>query len=216
MSKLTDNEIIKKAKEHNLPDCGWAYWHGVISFARALLAKDDLAGRIHYPEHWDVTAYPTVLDAAKEILASAHCSQCDESVASAVPILEPSIVELLKNVRRINSDFDDFDGDRRGIAECLYQAERKLLEALLASPTPPDKVENEHKGKWGEHTQDVLYDSAYVAGAKFGWNCCVDNDIAGFNKAIELRVTERSELRVKTLDKSEPRASQAKTRQEQP
>jgi hypothetical protein len=54
-------------------------------------------------------------------------------------------------------------------------------------------------GKWGEHTQDVLYDSAWIAGAKFGWNCRDADDEAGFQGAINARIRDRAELR-KTLD----------------
>jgi len=37
--------------------------------------RDRLASAIHYPEHWDTTAYPTLYDALNEI----GCNQCEEA-----------------------------------------------------------------------------------------------------------------------------------------
>lgn len=42
-----------------------------------------------------------------------------------------------------------------------------------------------------EEVHDRLCDSAWIAGAKFGWNCGVAGTIGQLNAAIELRVNER-------------------------
>ena len=36
----------------------------------------ELARLIHYPEHWDTAAYPSILDAIRECLSCAGCSEC--------------------------------------------------------------------------------------------------------------------------------------------
>jgi len=41
------------------------------------------------------------------------------------------IQDLARRVRDIKADFDDFDGDRRGHAAALIQAEENLVAACL-------------------------------------------------------------------------------------
>ena len=38
---------------------------------------DDLAGLIHYPQHWDTACYPTLEDALEEIGCS-ECRRCED------------------------------------------------------------------------------------------------------------------------------------------
>lgn len=47
--------------------------------------------------------------------------------------LPPHVVELAEQVRDIEADLADFDGDRRGIAHALGEAREKLLSAVLAA-----------------------------------------------------------------------------------
>jgi len=53
-----------------------------------------------------------------------------------VVILPKALVERVLvariEVRRIQADFDNFDGDRRGIAHALYEAKQELSSALDA------------------------------------------------------------------------------------
>ena len=44
-----------------------------------------------------------------------------------------------------------------------------------------------------ETKQAILYDSAWVAGAKFGWNCGVIEDRRALHEAIEARSRDRVE-----------------------
>ena len=46
-------------------------------------------------------------------------------------------------------------------------------------------------------TADMLYDSAYIAGMKHGWNSCVENDSVGFEKAIMSRINGKVEFKRK-------------------
>lgn len=57
--------------------------------------------------------------------------------ASVLPV---DVLAALRNVAKIRLDFNDFDGDRRGMADCLGEAEEALIEvvnrraAMIAAP----------------------------------------------------------------------------------
>ncbi|MDT3597014.1 hypothetical protein [Cronobacter malonaticus] len=57
--------------------------------------------------------------------------------ASVLPV---DVLAALRNVAKIRLDFNDFDGDRRGMADCLGEAEEALTEvvnrraAMIAAP----------------------------------------------------------------------------------
>ncbi len=42
---------------------------------------------------------------------------------------------------------------------------------------------------------DILMDSTWIAGAKFGWNCGVNNDNETFQESIKGCIRERVELK---------------------
>lgn len=42
------------------------------------------AALIHYPEHWDTAAYPTLESAVRETLAWAGCSACKDPGAYGI------------------------------------------------------------------------------------------------------------------------------------
>ncbi|EPZ0886906.1 hypothetical protein [Klebsiella pneumoniae] len=63
------------------------------------------------------------------------------------PVVPQDVLEALQKVARIRLDMNDFDGDRRGIADCLGDAEEALIEvvnrraAMLAAATQEVKGE---------------------------------------------------------------------------
>ncbi|SYT29558.1 Uncharacterised protein [Klebsiella pneumoniae] len=63
------------------------------------------------------------------------------------PVVPQDVLEALQKVARIRLDLNDFDGDRRGIADCLGDAEEALIEvvnrcaAMLAAA--PQEVKGE-------------------------------------------------------------------------
>lgn len=67
--------------------------------------------------------------------------------AQSVPVVPQDVLEALQKVARIRLDMNDFDGDRRGIADCLGDAEEALIEvvnrraAMLAAATQEVKGE---------------------------------------------------------------------------
>ena len=46
------------------------------------------------------------------------------------PVVPDDVLEALQKVARIRLDLDEFDGDRRGIADCLCDAEEALIEVV--------------------------------------------------------------------------------------
>lgn len=65
------------------------------------------------------------------------------------PVVPDDVLDALQKVARIRLDLNDFDGDRRGIADCLGDAEEALIEvvnhraAMLATaPQPQNAPQN--------------------------------------------------------------------------
>ena len=50
--------------------------------------------------------------------------------AQPVPVVPDDVLKALQKVARIRLDMDGFDGDRRGIADCLCDAEEELIEVV--------------------------------------------------------------------------------------
>lgn len=48
----------------------------------------------------------------------------------AQPVVPDDVLDALQKVARIRLDMNDFDGDRRGIADCLGDAEEALIEVV--------------------------------------------------------------------------------------
>lgn len=47
-----------------------------------------------------------------------------------VQVVPDDVLEALQEVARIRLDLNDFEGDRRGIADCLGDAEEALIEVV--------------------------------------------------------------------------------------
>ncbi|HBS2505199.1 TPA: DUF551 domain-containing protein [Klebsiella variicola subsp. variicola] len=50
--------------------------------------------------------------------------------AQPAPVVPDDVLDALQKVARIRLDLNDFDGDRRGIADCLGDAEEALIEVV--------------------------------------------------------------------------------------
>ncbi|EER0099241.1 hypothetical protein GE262_005797, partial [Escherichia coli] len=46
------------------------------------------------------------------------------------PIIPSEVLSAILKVAKIRADFDDFDGDRRGIGDCLDEAEQELIVTI--------------------------------------------------------------------------------------
>ncbi|MCC4983486.1 DUF551 domain-containing protein [Klebsiella pneumoniae] len=54
----------------------------------------------------------------------------DRKPFQSAPVVPDDVLEALQKVARIRLDMNDFDGDRRGIADCLCDAEEALIEVV--------------------------------------------------------------------------------------
>lgn len=66
------------------------------------------------------------LDAARELKEGNY----QLYTAQPVPVVPDDVLDALQKVARIRLDLNDFDGDRRGIADCLCDAEEVLIEVV--------------------------------------------------------------------------------------
>lgn len=57
-------------------------------------------------------------------------NECDMPKAQPAPVVPEDVLNALQKVARIRLDLNDFDGDRRGIADCLGDAEEALIEVV--------------------------------------------------------------------------------------
>lgn len=51
-------------------------------------------------------------------------------IAQPAPVVPDDVLDALQKVARIRLDLNDFDGDRRGIADCLCDAEEAIIEVV--------------------------------------------------------------------------------------
>ncbi|HAV7900312.1 TPA: Eaa protein [Escherichia coli] len=63
------------------------------------------------------------------------------------PVIPSEVLSAIQKVAKIRADFDDFDGDRLGIGDCLDEAEQELIvtinkyaSQLAAEPIAPNDV----------------------------------------------------------------------------
>lgn len=68
-------------------------------------------------------------------------------LAGNSPVIPGEVLSAIMKVARVRADFDDFDGDRRGIGDCLDEAEQELIvtinkyaSQLAAGPIAPNEV----------------------------------------------------------------------------
>lgn len=73
--------------------------------------------------------------------------RAEQAEMQPAPVVPDDVLDALQKVARIRLDMNDFDGDRRGIADCLCDAEEALIEvvnrraAMLAAD--PQEVKGE-------------------------------------------------------------------------
>ena len=83
-----------------------------------------------------------------EELARIALASLEQNVLSGnSPLIPGEVLSAIREVARIRADFDDFDGDRRGIGDCLDEAEQELIvtinkyaSQLEAEPIAPNDV----------------------------------------------------------------------------
>ncbi|WP_228297443.1 hypothetical protein [Klebsiella pneumoniae] len=140
-SKLTREQLHERARE-NVKVLKMASRQTALESARediladlqltelALAAMDSepVAWTWHYREQWHVTN--------DKCRAEFVATDGDVAVlplyrhAQPAPVVPDDVLEALQKVARIRLDLDEFDGDRRGIADCLGDAEEALIEVV--------------------------------------------------------------------------------------
>ncbi|EPO6128745.1 DUF551 domain-containing protein, partial [Escherichia coli] len=103
------------------------------------------------------------------------------------------VLSAILKVARVRADFDDFDGDRRGIGDCLDEAEQELIvtinkhaSQLAAGPIAPN---------------DVREQTAIppVPGTPDSWISCSERMPEGY---ADVLVTDGEHVEVKWWDES--------------
>ncbi|MEP9925887.1 hypothetical protein ABLU65_00510 [Klebsiella sp. GG_Kp156] len=56
--------------------------------------------------------------------------RAEQAEIQPAPVVPDDVLDALQKVARIRLDMNDFDGDRRGIADCLCDAEEALIEVV--------------------------------------------------------------------------------------
>lgn len=108
--------------------------------ALAAMDSEPVAWTWHYREQWHVTndkcrAEFVATDGDVAVLPLyRHAQQ---------PVVPDDVLDALQKVARIRLDLNDFDGDLRGIADCLSDAEEALIEvvnrcAAMLAPAPQE------------------------------------------------------------------------------
>lgn len=108
---LADVEILKR----------------VARMALAALDSEPVAWTWQHLDQWHVTkdeerVRDLVWDGVKVEPLYRH--------AQPAPVVPDDVMDALQKVARIRLDLNDFDGDYRGIADCLSDAEEALIEVV--------------------------------------------------------------------------------------
>lgn len=131
-------EWAARLAEANHPETGDWLYDDPIELAKAIRKGPDMppAQPVEYSEpvawtwqhlkQWHVTndeerARDLAWDGVKVEPLYRHAQQ---------PVVPQDVLEALQKVARIRLDLNDFDGDRRGIADCLGDAEEALIEVV--------------------------------------------------------------------------------------
>lgn len=105
------------------------------------------------------------------------------------PVIPSEVLSAIQKVAKIRADFDDFDGDRRGIGDCLDEAEQELIvtinkyaSQLAAEPIAPNDVREQTAipqvpvtpDGWISCSERMPDDKQYVWcwGKSYGWTEC--------------------------------------------
>lgn len=109
------------------------------------------------------------------------------------PVIPSEVLSAIREVAKIRADFDDFDGDRRGIGDCLDEAEQELIvtinkyaSQLAAEPIAPNDVREQTAIPQVPVTPD-------------GWISCSERMPKGY---ADVLVTDGEHVEVKWWDES--------------
>lgn len=160
------------------------------------VAVIDLANLDYLLSGADADVWPPEREEMGDVLLYRHAQQ---------PVVPDDVLEALQKVARIRLDLNDFDGDRRGIVDCLGDAEEALIEVvnrradmLAASPQLPGSEPATVPGKWipvsermpeeGGRYWCYVEEQNSLGKSHYQWNCSWNGDVWSDN-ALTGRVT---------------------------
>ncbi|MCW9670428.1 hypothetical protein ORL60_14290 [Klebsiella michiganensis] len=137
-------EWAARLAEANHPDTGDWLYDDPIELAKAIRKGPDMPPvqpvADSEPDRNPVLAYAdSYRDMAKQGVESVPIwsviTDLERNIAplyrhAQQPVVPDDVLEALQKVARIRLDLNDFDGDRRGIADCLSDAEEALIEVV--------------------------------------------------------------------------------------
>ncbi len=138
-------EWAAKLAKANQPETGDWLYDDPIELAKAIRKGPDMSPvqpvADSEPDRNPVLAYAdSYRDMAKQGVESVPIwsviTDIERNIAplyrhsQPAPVVPDDVLEALHKVARIRLDLNDFDGDRRGIADCLCDAEEALIEVV--------------------------------------------------------------------------------------
>lgn len=129
MTTFTDKELIKEIKERiGSLDVRDNIERRAYEIALASLEAEPVA-RLHSDNGLGIPAITRSKNIADSWLSNGWYVQ-PLYIAQPVPVIPDEVLSAIREVARIRADFDDFDGDRRGIGDCLDEAEQELIVTI--------------------------------------------------------------------------------------
>jgi glycogen synthase len=113
------------------------------------------------------------------------------------------IAQLIAELERmLDNVVEDVDrkGNSRGF---LFGPEQYQFIERTAERAAEALARQEELLAEAENRCDRLCDSNYVAGMKAGWNFCVDDNHAGYQRVVDARIAERAAARLSEKLKGE-------------
>lgn len=146
--------IIKGEKAMKLFPLGTKFYTAQpapVSVPAAMEIDDDFDSAFEHGKAVGWNAYRAAMLQSGNFLENKNSSTNNfreiAETSTNYPVIPSEVLSAIKKVAKIRADFDDFDGDRRGIGDCLDEAEQELIvtinkyaSQLAAEPIAPNDV----------------------------------------------------------------------------
>lgn len=78
----------------------------------------------------EVRGYRDGWNACRAAMLQSGNFRGNKNSSTNYPVIPSEVLSAILKVAKIRADFDDFDGDRRGIGDCLDEAEQELIVTI--------------------------------------------------------------------------------------
>ncbi|HAW4016330.1 TPA: DUF551 domain-containing protein [Escherichia coli] len=178
-----------------LKDGEWPIDNGIIEVYAAPTVPvvpgeiaDDLMEKLPKSDAW-ANGFRGGWNACRAVmLQSGNFREIAETSTNS-PVIHGDVLSAILKFARVRADFDDFDGDRRGIGDCLDEAVQELIvtinkyaSRLAAEPIAPNDVREQTAippvpvtpDGWISCSERMPNDKQYVWcwGKSYGWTEC--------------------------------------------